>query len=92
MFTDHCRLFLSLLNVGQVILDLLRCQTPETIHNSSESSSSHTRVPEASLVADADLDVVFRHLTLEPLLESEDGGVHGVLQLQVLRVPEVITH
>ncbi len=38
-------------------------------------------------VADSDLDVVLCHLPLETLLESQDGGVHGVLQLERLAIP-----
>ena len=40
--------------------------------------------PEALLVADADLHVVLVHLSLEALLQGEDGRVHGVLQLELL--------
>ena len=58
---------------------------------------------ETVVVADADLNVILRHLTLETLLQIEmcqhllvlqyfhlqgqNGSVHCILQLQVLRVP-----
>ena len=44
-------------------------------------------IPESPLVTDANLDVILGHLTLEALLEGEDGCVHGVLKLEVLGVP-----
>ena len=44
-------------------------------------------IPESPLVTDANLDVILGHLTLEALLEGEDGGVHGVIKLEVLGVP-----
>ena len=43
--------------------------------------------PETVSVTDPDLDIVFRHLALESFLQSQDGRVDGVLQLQVLGVP-----
>ena len=61
---------------------------------------------ETIAVADADLDVILGHLTLETLLkikthrqalvlqdlqekhlESQNGSVHCILQLQILRIP-----
>ena len=44
--------------------------------------------PESSIVADSNLDIILGHLALKPLLESEDGSVDGVLQLQILGVSE----
>ncbi len=40
-------------------------------------------VPEAGIVANANLNVVLRHLALESLLEGENGGVHGILRHMV---------
>jgi len=37
-------------------------------------------------VAKPDFDVVLRHLTFEGFLEGEDGGVNGILQLQLFVV------
>jgi hypothetical protein len=37
-------------------------------------------VPEAGIVANANLNVVLRHLALESLLEGENGGVNGILR------------
>jgi hypothetical protein len=37
-------------------------------------------VPEAGIVANANLNVVLRHLTLESLLEGENGSVNGILR------------
>jgi hypothetical protein len=40
-------------------------------------------VPEAGIVANANLNVVLRHLALESLLEGENGGVNGILRHMV---------
>merc|ERR1719193_1291159 len=42
---------------------------------------------ESIAVADPNLYVVLRHLTLEALLEGENSSVHSILELQVLGVP-----
>ena len=45
-------------------------------------------LPESSVVADANLNIILSHLPLKAFLESEDGSVDGVLQLQILGVSE----
>ena len=45
-------------------------------------------LPESSVVADTNLNIILSHLTLKPFLQSEDGSVDGVLQLQILGISE----
>ena len=45
-------------------------------------------LPESSVVADTNLNIILSHLALETFLESEDGSVDSVLQLQILGVSE----
>ena len=45
-------------------------------------------LPESSVVADTNLNIILSHLALKTFLESEDGSVDGVLQLQILGVSE----
>ena len=59
-------------NVRKVIFDLFGGEPPES----------------ALGVADPDLDIVLGHLALESLLERQDRGVDGVLQLEFVVVPE----
>ena len=44
---------------------------------------TYLQTPEPVGICNADLDVMLRHLTLEALLEREDGRVDGILQFQV---------
>ena len=37
---------------------------------------------------DADLDIVFRHLTFKALLQGQNGSVYSILQLKVIAVSE----
>lgn len=44
-------------------------------------------LPESVRVANANFDIVRGHLSLEALFQRKNGGVNGIVQLQVLAVP-----
>ena len=49
-------------------------------------------LPESSVVADTNLNIILSHLALKPFLESQDGSVDSILQLQILGVSEHNNH
>ena len=51
-----------------------------------KKSKTTDNPPEATVITDANLDVVLSHLAFKPFLQSQDGGVNSVLQFQVLRI------
>jgi len=45
------------------------------------------QTPEAVLVTDANLDVVFSHLSLEALFQCQNRSLHGIFQSNIITVP-----
>ena len=76
-----------LLNVGQIILYFLGGQASEKIKVGSKSFWKFSpTLPESIIITNSNLNVVLSHLSLKPFLECKNGGVHSILQLQILRV------
>jgi len=76
----------KLLQVCQVVLDLRRTQLPESWAYSALDSLNAEK-PLFWGTDDANLDSLAVHLSFYRLLQSEEGNVNSVLELEALRVP-----
>ena len=74
-------------NVSQVVLNFLGCQT-SAMELLTNWLIRVNPLPESSIVADTNLNIILSHLPLETFLESQDSSVDSVLQLQILGVSE----